>query len=114
MGGVLKQLPEFNITDEETQKILGALDSNSDHKIHYSDFLAAMLSTRLNMSDDLIMATFRRFDTDNSGQITLENLKQVIGDEVEGDSVDKLMAEADLLKNGMISYAEFTQYLHKG
>ena len=40
---------------------------------------AAMLSTRIQLHGDLLLKTFRRFDKDSSGYITVENLKEVLG-----------------------------------
>jgi len=102
---------KFHVSDEETMQIFNALDSNSDEEIHYSDFLAAMVSTQIAMHDDLLRTAFKKFDTDRSGYITLDNLKQVLGETFEGDSVEDLLTEADQLKDNRISYAEFVSYL---
>mmetsp|Transcript_56615 Transcript_56615/g.143328 ORF Transcript_56615/g.143328 Transcript_56615/m.143328 type:complete len:548 (-) Transcript_56615:120-1763(-) len=109
----LKQVLEdkFHISEEETKAVFNALDSNNDEEIHYSDFLAAMVSTRIALHDDLLKSAFKKFDTDGSGFITPENLREVLGDTFEGEEVEQLMAEADKLKDGRISYAEFVHYL---
>jgi calcium-dependent protein kinase len=102
---------KFNVSDEETNRIFAALDSNNDEEIHYSDFLAAMVSTRIALHDDLLKSAFKKFDVDNSGYITVENLRQVLGDNFDGEEVEKLMQEADLLQDGRVSYPEFVSYL---
>jgi len=109
----LKQIlvERFQVSDDETHRIFEALDSNNDEEIHYSDFLAAMVSTRITMHDDLLRAAFKRFDKDSSGYITLENLRQVLGETFEGEKVESLLREADLLEDGRISYPEFVSYL---
>jgi len=111
----LKQVLEhkFHIPDNETRAIFAAMDSNHDEEIHYSDFLAAMVSTRIALHDDLLRSAFSKFDTDSSGYITVDNLRQVLGDSFEGEEVEKLVAEADALKDGRISYAEFVSYLRE-
>mmetsp|Transcript_40532 Transcript_40532/g.104902 ORF Transcript_40532/g.104902 Transcript_40532/m.104902 type:complete len:564 (+) Transcript_40532:144-1835(+) len=102
---------KFNISDEETKKIFAALSSNSDETIHYSDFLAAMLSTRIALHEDLLRSAFIKFDADNTGYITVQNLREVLGNEYEGEQVETLIHEADLLQDGRISYPEFCAYL---
>jgi len=102
---------KFHVSDEETLQIFNALDSNSNEEIHYSDFLAAMVSTQIAMHDDLLRIAFKKFDTDRSGYITLDNLKQILGETFEGESVEELLSEADQLKDNRISYAEFVSYL---
>mmetsp|Transcript_25206 Transcript_25206/g.58705 ORF Transcript_25206/g.58705 Transcript_25206/m.58705 type:complete len:550 (-) Transcript_25206:161-1810(-) len=109
----LKQIlvEKFNVPDDETRRIFDALDSNNDEEIHYSDFLAAMVSTRIALHDDLLRSAFKRFDKADTGYITPESLRQVLGETFEGEAVERLVEEADQLKDGRISYAEFVSYL---
>lgn len=102
---------KFTIKDEEIRMIFEAMDTNKDEEIHYSDFLAAMVNSRIVLHENLLRSTFRKFDIDNSGYITVENLREVLGDEYKGAQVDELLAEGDLLKDGRISYPEFVSYL---
>merc|ERR1712151_1056971 len=88
-----------------------ALDTSHQDEIHYTDFLAAMVSTRIKMHDDLLHAAFKRFDTDNSGFIDKENLKQVLGEAFEGESIDHLMEEAHA-HDGKISLDDFMSFMH--
>ena len=37
---------------------------------YVEDFLAAMMSTRISLHDDLLRGAFQRFDVDNSGYLT--------------------------------------------
>jgi len=99
---------KFEIPDEETRRVFESLDSCRHEEIHYSDFLAAMVSTRIRLHDRLLHAAFDKFDTDHSGYITRENLREVVGDE---EDVSALLEEADALEDGKISYAVFASYL---
>jgi len=101
----------YHIPEDETHAIFHALDTNHDEEIHYSDFLAAMVSTRIALHDDLLHATFSKFDTDNSGYITVSNLREVLGESYDEEQINKLVADADQVKDGRISYAEFVTYL---
>lgn len=102
---------QFHIEDAQVQSIFQALDTGNNHVIHYSEFLAAMVSTRIAMHDDLLRATFQRFDVDKSGNITIENLRTVLGDTFSDVEVENLLKEADADGNGEISYDEFFAYL---
>jgi len=104
-------ITKFHISDTETAQIFNAMDSNHDEEIHYSDFLAAMVSTRIAVHDDLLRQAFKKFDVDNSGYITAENMRQVLGEHHEGEEVETLMAEADFKNDGRISYEEFVAYI---
>jgi calcium-dependent protein kinase len=104
---------KYNIADEEATKVFNSMDTNNDEQIHYSDFLAAMLTTRITLHNDLLQRTFKKFDTDGSGYITLDNLREVLGDMAKGQDVSELLAEADYVKDGRISYEEFVRFLNE-
>jgi len=102
---------KVHISDAETRQIFEAMDSNNDETIHYSDFLAAMLSSQIAMHDDLLRSAFNRFDLERTGYITVDDVREVLGDSFKGEQVETLMREADLLQDDRISYAEFVAYL---
>jgi calcium-dependent protein kinase len=95
----------------EALQIFEALDYNHDKEIHYSDFLAAMVNAQTNLSTDPLHDTFRRFDTDGSGFITLSNLKEALGSCVDGERMEDLLDEVDQDKDGLISLFEFESFL---
>ncbi|CAJ1418840.1 unnamed protein product [Effrenium voratum] len=107
-------MDKCHIRGDEATKIFQALDTTHTDEIHYSEFLAAMVSTRISMHDDLLLAAFKRFDCDNSGRITVANLREVLGETFEGNAVENIMKEADLTGSGDISYEEWIQYLSSG
>jgi len=100
------------INDTEIAHIHAELDYNHDQYVYFSDFVTAVVAGKVrDKNDTLLRATFDRFDTDNSGFISLENLKNLFGSSFRGISVEDLLAEADLKKDGMIDYDEFTHFL---
>jgi calcium-dependent protein kinase len=101
----------FHIEDDKIKAAFDALDTTHSEEIHYSDFLAAMVSSRIQVHDEVLAQTFRRFDTDNTGYITTVNLKEILGESFEGEDTDKLIAEAHVGHDGKISYQEFIEYL---
>jgi len=105
---------KFNLKDEAIIEAFKGLDTDHSDEIHYSEFLAAMVSSRIQMHDDLLLSTFKRFDTDGSGYITLENLKEVLGESFEGAEVAQLLKEADSVGDGRISLDEFILYIKGG
>jgi len=104
-------LDKFQVQDAQVSTIFEALDTTQNEEIHYSEFLAAMVSTRIAMHDDLLHETFKRFDVDSSGYITLENLQQVLGETFDGEEVKELMKEADGNLDSRISLEEFEHYI---
>jgi len=103
---------KFHVPDEEARRIFSALDSNNDEEIHYSDFLAAMVSTRIKMHDSLLESTFKRFDVSDTGYISKDDLQVILGQPAE--DVEQLIAEVGVggaHKDGQISYQEFVSYI---
>jgi len=103
---------KYHMPCSETKKSFNALDTSHHKEIHFSDFLAAMIDgTHVQLHDKLLHEAFRKFDADESGFITAENLRQVLGDTFEGQKVEKLLNEADTMHHGKLSYHEFASYL---
>eukprot|EP00929_Paragymnodinium_shiwhaense_P022911 TRINITY_DN1448_c0_g2_i1.p1 TRINITY_DN1448_c0_g2~~TRINITY_DN1448_c0_g2_i1.p1 ORF type:complete len:576 (+),score=158.34 TRINITY_DN1448_c0_g2_i1:113-1840(+) len=101
-------------SDINLKELFAALDVSHNEEIHYAEFLAAMVSTRIAMHDEMLAATFKRFDVDDTGFITVDNLKTVLGDRFDGAEAESLLAEADREGNGQLSYEEFIAYLKGG
>ncbi|CAF3888522.1 unnamed protein product [Adineta steineri] len=57
---------------------------------------------------------FRLFDRDNSGYITINELKQVMlnmGEKLNQEELEDMMREADVNRDGKLDYQEFVQKL---
>jgi calcium-dependent protein kinase len=105
-------IDKLHVADElETLQVFEALDYNHDQEIHYSDFLAAMVDSQINLNEQHLNAVFRRFDADHTGYITLDNLKEVLGSRVDGENVEVFMKDVKQCKEGQISFSEFSSYL---
>ena len=50
--------------------------------IKYSEFLAACLQEHLYLHEDRVVDAFNKLDIDHSGVISRENIKNVLGDEL--------------------------------
>ncbi|CAK0869011.1 unnamed protein product [Prorocentrum cordatum] len=108
-----QELPEDEVDDAELREIWDALvaDHDRDQEIHYSDFLAAMLDTRIQLTDDLLHYAFERFDVTHTGHISVQNIFEVLGEYFEGQRVMSLVKEAGLSDHGTFSYKEFEAYM---
>jgi len=108
---MVKALKTSGVDEEQARACFRALDVDKTGHIKYSEFLAAMVSTRIAMHDELIRRTFHRFDKGDTGSITLDDLRKVLGESFEGTEVEELLKEADFKNDGKISFEEFTQFL---
>merc|ERR1719296_318256 len=86
---------------------LDGLAEENEGKLHYSDFLAAMMSSRLEFHDELLQETFRRFDVSNCGYLTLSGLHQVLGKTREVDDTFKVV---DKDHDGKLSLKDLTSF----
>lgn len=104
----------FHVADAQVKAIVDSLSSTNDQELHYSEFLAAMVSTRIAMHDEHLIATFRRFDTDNSGYISRKNLSDVLTGTFDPAEIDQLVKDMHADENGRVSYQDFMVYLKQG
>jgi len=96
---------------DDARKVFDALDQIGDTEINFSEFIAASLPSRFRAREDLVNEVFRRFDVDGTGLISAENLREVLGDEYAGTTVEEIVASCDLNKDGFVDYEEFVEAL---
>ncbi|KAJ8764480.1 hypothetical protein K2173_006220 [Erythroxylum novogranatense] len=108
-----KDLP-WKMKDARVLEILQAIDINTDGIVDFSEFVAAALHVHQleehnsEKWQQRSQATFDKFDLDKNGYITPEELRMHIG--LKG-SIDPLLEEADIDKDGKISLPEFRKLL---
>lgn len=102
----------LGISENEVLHVFKSMDSNCDEEIQYSDFLAAMVSMEIELDNEHVQHAFQKFDTDKTGYITRDNVKEMVGGSFQGTSIEDLMREADSEApvNG-ITYEQFNAYL---
>jgi len=83
-------------------------EEDDSQEVQYSEFLAAMVSTRIAIDDDMLCDTFRRFDGDgHTGIISPASLRRVMGNTVEGQQIHRLLGDH-------ITYPDFVSYMSEG
>jgi len=66
-----------------------------------------MLANKENIEEYRLTEAFDLLDVDNSGFITKENLRDILGREYAEELVDRLIKEVDIDKDGKISFDDF-------
>ena len=106
--------PFFNYTPDEVEALFQGMDVDGSGIVHYTEFLAATIESHGSISEDRLADAFDRMDCDDSGYITLENLRDFLGDDVPLEYLETIVKEADILKDKRINYEEFLQLWNVG
>jgi len=100
----------------EMLRIFSAMDANGDWRVQYTDFLAAMMSiysespARLSGSvDQLLLKAFDRFDFDRDGDISSQDLQNVLN--IGAVEAEHVIAEACGPRQGVLAYATFASHV---
>lgn len=114
-NGLYTALGAWTEWSEEYQETMSKLDTNGDGKIDYSEFITAAVNRAQILSKQNLDTTFKIFDSDGNGMISVQELKDVFSGGTllntnfeETESVwQKIMQEVDTDSDGNISYDEF-------
>ena len=95
---------------EMIQEIIREADYVGNGKINYSEFIAASLTEKVYMNEEKLWQAFQFFDTDKSGFITAENLKEAlakVGKVVSEEEIQNMIKDVDIHHDNRISFEEF-------
>ena len=100
--------------DTPTKEVFAKLDHDRSGEVHYHEFLAATLEAHELLNEEVLQDTFDRMDHDDSGVISRENLRSLLGSRASDELVETLMQEGDLKRNGHVDYEEFSRVMRSG
>merc|ERR1711924_8331 len=100
-------------SSSEVEDVFRKLDMNNTETIQYSEFIAACIQTKFDLDEYRIplKEVFAKFDVDNDGVITAQNLRAILGEEYNDMRAEDLIAECDRDKDGKITFNDFMEYL---
>ena len=95
-------------------QIFNEIDFNNDGNINFSEFLTANFKKEKLLSEDMLEKTFKLFDIDGNGYITLDELKESMPVEITSKLEWKeLIEEVDKDGDNQISLDEFKEMMGK-
>lgn len=97
----------YSYTDEEMETMFHGIDVDGTGKVHYIEFLAATIEAHGNLDEERLAEAFDRLDSDDSGIITVKNLKEFLGEDLPDTYLEKVIDEASFSQDHTISYEEF-------
>ena len=99
------------MTESEVDKILKAADTDGSGQIDFAEWKAATSK----LTDQKLKSAFQFFDRDNSGSISVHEIKNALGANDSGPFDDNLWSElikdVDRDNNGSIDFEEFKQMM---
>ncbi|CAF3826258.1 unnamed protein product [Rotaria magnacalcarata] len=115
IGQVMRSLG-LNPTNKEITDLIAEVDKNgSNQRLDFQEFISFMSKHWHERDQEAeLREAFRLFDRDNSGYITISELKQVMlnmGEKLNQEELEDMMREADVNKDGKLDYQEFVQKL---
>eukprot|EP00986_Skeletonema_menzelii_P013060 scaffold7400_cov122-Skeletonema_menzelii.AAC.9 len=100
-------------SDEDVNAIFEQMDVNKNGKIMYTEFVAATLELHGRVEEKRLAEAFDHMDDDDSGFISKENLKKLLGESGTPERLEKLIGSADSDGDGRISFEEFLVMFRK-
>merc|ERR1712146_790484 len=95
----------------EIEKMIGEVDDDGSGEIGFPEFLKMMTNKILNKDpkDDMLKA-FRLFDDDQTGSVSLKNMKRVAkesGQMLDDNELQEMLDDADKDGDGVLNEEEF-------
>lgn len=87
-----------------------SVDYEGNGSINYTEFLSATVSIKSVLTYEKLWALFKHFDTDDSGTITPDNLKEAFanaGRHLSDSDLKHIMSQHDIERNNVLSFDEF-------
>jgi Ca2+-binding EF-hand superfamily protein len=100
-------MEKYEYSQAELVKIFDGIDMDGSGRVHYSEFLAATIEAHGSIDEDRLAEAFDRIDNDDTGFITVSDLKALLGDDIPIEYLNEVIDEVDLDHDHMISYEEF-------
>lgn len=67
------------ISDEEIERMFDAVDTDKSGFIDYTEFVVASMNEKALLTSERLIGAFKMFDKDKSGEITPNEIKEVLG-----------------------------------
>ena len=95
------------MSDSQQVGLFRSLDMDGTGRVNYLEFLAATVPSDILKDETKLRYAFNRIDCDNSGYISNDNLRELMGADYRSADVDAMIASADIKRNGHIDFEEF-------
>ena len=101
---------------KEVDRMFLSVDADKSGFIEYEEFIRACINKETLLNDSYLKFAFSFFDKDGSGQITVNEIKEVFcggNANVSNKLIEKLIAKIDTDGDGQVSFAEFKKMMRQ-
>ena len=110
-------MQKMGMRKEEADTIFDLIDYEKGGTIQFTEFCTACLDKEFMLTDEKLLAVFREFDIDRSGDISYQELRLLFG--IRKDDISnghfvrlvKIIKEMDEDGDGTISFQEFSHIM---
>jgi len=99
---------------DNIEAIFERLDQTGDGVINYSEFLMATIDKQRAVTESNMLFAFHHFDIDNSGSITIDNLKECFrreGRHLNEEELSAIIEQVPVDRPGFVTYEEFRNFM---
>lgn len=115
LGTIMRVIGQ-NPTEAELQDMVNEVDEDGNGTIEFDEFAKMMVNKTTNKNTDVEVSreAFNVFDTENTGYITMKELKRVmnnLGEELADEDIEEMIAKVDSDGDGRVSFEDFMEML---
>ena len=112
----LNKISGETFNKEEGKQIFLNLDSNKNNYIEQEEFVKAAVDKKVFLTEKMLKFAFDFFDVDNSGLITVEDIREIFKDNINcdkkaTDEFNNIIQVIDKDNDGKINYDEFSTFM---
>jgi len=98
-----------SLSDHECEEILKEVDQDKSGYIEFEEFLRVTLKVETIITEKNLKIAFSFFDKNNSGRLSAEEIKVILGDKnpVDNEYIKSIIEEVDTNHDGLITFEEF-------
>lgn len=109
-------LSSSDISRPDLENIIKCIDHDGSGNVDLTEFIAATMGRRLYMSHEKLWNAFKRFDINDTGKITADELREVLDQEhlvKDPNYWADMVREVDVDGDGTIDFDEFVSMMEK-